>query len=326
MLGIDIGGTKCALSLGTDPETIVRKKMIPTNHDVPAITFLDHLIEECDCLVRSADAETYDLDRIGVVCGGPLDISRGMICSPPNLPGWDDIEIVSMLESQFSVPVWLQNDADASAVAEWSFGAGRNCETMVFLTFGTGMGAGLIINSRLFRGTTMSAGEVGRIRLSDPDMQAGCDGTFEGFCSGNGIARRARARARAQFEANGSGPLYCPDLESIYDVSARSVADAARSGDPDAQELFHETAVRLGEGLATILDILNPERVVIGGIYGRCLDLLEDVSRITVQELADPHSFAACDILPCALGEHVGDVAALSVAAGMLDTDRMNAS
>ena len=320
--GIDIGGTKCAITIGPDPQTVVKKKIIPTNHDVPVDVFIEHLMEETEKLIASIGGDgTPSIQRIGVVCGGPLDLKRGRICSPPNLPGWDDVEIVRILESRFNVHVLLQNDADASAVAEWSFGAGVGCATMVFLTFGTGMGAGLIINGELYRGASNSAGEVGRIRLSEPNMREGCDGTFEGYCSGNGIARRARALARIQFETTGAGPLYCPTLEGIADVSARTVADAARAADPFAVEIFEETAERLGSALATILDILNPSRIVIGGVYARCQDLLEKTTLATMKDLSDAHAYNACSVVSCGLGETVGDVAALSVATGLLQID-----
>ena len=130
---------------------------------------------------------------IGITCGGPLDSKKGLIMSPPNLPKWDKIPITKIIEDNFNVPVFLQNDANACALAEWRFGAGKGTNNMIFLTFGTGLGAGLILDGRLYAGTNNLAGEIGHIRLAK-DGPLGYDkkGSFEGFCSGAGIARLAK--------------------------------------------------------------------------------------------------------------------------------------
>ena len=154
-LGIDIGGTKCAVVLG-DENGIVKKIRFAT-------TDYHETMEN----IRAAIREMGDFDAIGISCGGPLDSKRGVILSPPNLVGWDDIHITEMLSEEFGVPAYLCNDADACALAEWKFGAGKGTENMIFLTFGTGMGAGLILNGRLYSGTNGMAGEVGHMRMNE---------------------------------------------------------------------------------------------------------------------------------------------------------------
>ena len=153
--GIDIGGTKCAVIVG-DENGIVEKIKFPT-------TNVDDTLQNIINAVEKLGAN----DAIGISCGGPLDSKRGVIMSPPNLPGWDNIEIVKMLKDRFNVPVAIANDANACAMAEWKFGAGRGCDNMVFMTFGTGLGAGLILDGKLYSGTNDMAGEVGHVRLSD---------------------------------------------------------------------------------------------------------------------------------------------------------------
>ena len=154
-IGIDIGGTKCAVTLGDSEGRIVRKiRFETTDRDSTLKKILDAVAEMGEC------------DSIGISCGGPLDEKNGIILSPPNLPGWDDVHIVDMIKERFSVPVRLMNDANACAIAEWRFGAGVGCDNMVFLTFGTGLGAGLIINGRPYSGSIGFAGEVGHIRLA----------------------------------------------------------------------------------------------------------------------------------------------------------------
>ena len=143
-IGIDIGGTKCAVVLGNERGEIVRKLRFPTQGRDET---LKRIFESADELRADRAA------AIGVSCGGPLDSRKGVILGPPNLPGWDEVPIAAMLKERFQVPANLRNDADACAVAEWRFGAGRGCKNMVFLTFGTGLGAGLILNGRLYEGT-----------------------------------------------------------------------------------------------------------------------------------------------------------------------------
>ena len=157
-IGIDIGGTKCAVVKGTvidDRIKIESKVKFPTPDKDEA---LSRIFSEVERLMPC--------NAIGISCGGPLDEERGVIMSPPNLPGWDSVPITKLLTERFGVPAYLLNDANACAVAEWKFGAGRGAENMVFLTFGTGMGAGLILNGRLYSGCCGMAGEVGHIRLS----------------------------------------------------------------------------------------------------------------------------------------------------------------
>ena len=185
LTGIDIGGTKCAVIVG-DENGIADKIKFET-------TTVDETIKNIISAVEKLGAN----DAIGISCGGPLDSKRGVIMSPPNLPGWDNIEIVKMLEEQFKVPVNIQNDANACALVEWKYGAGRGTENMIFLTFGTGLGAGLILDGRLYAGTNDMAGEVGHIRISDyGPVGYGKAGSFEGFCSGGGIAEIGRMVAR----------------------------------------------------------------------------------------------------------------------------------
>ena len=180
---------------------------------------------------------------------------------------------------------------------------------MAFLTFGTGLGAGLILDGRLYRGACGMAGELGHWRLSDYGPTGyGKEGSFEGFCSGGGICQLAetlvlRERQKGAPVSMGTVPL-----------TARSVAEAAGRGDPLALEVLDHVAHQLGRGLALLVDLLNPERIVIGSVYARCEELLRDGMLHVLAQEALPASLAACRILPAALGEHIGDCAALAIA------------
>jgi glucokinase len=255
-----------------------------------------------------------EIKAVGVSCGGPLDSRRGMILSPPNLPGWDLIDVLSPLRDHFGVPAALENDANACALAEWRWGAGRSCRNMIFLTFGTGMGAGLILDGRLYTGTNDMAGEVGHVRMAeDGPVGYGKAGSFEGFCSGSGIAGLARTMAVERMRA-GQPPSFCRTEEDLAHITAEIVANAAQLGDPLAKDVYRIVAEKLGKGLAILVDILNPERIVIGSIYARQQSLMEPLAMEWLHQEALTLSSSVCQIVPAELGESVGDLAGLSVA------------
>ncbi len=319
LAGIDIGGTKCAVCLarlaGGEPELLERLQFPTPGSPGRA---LDQLVAGLGTLLERVPDEP--LRAAGVSCGGPLDSTRGLVLSPPNLPGWDGIDVLAPFRDRWPVPAALQNDANACALAEWSWGAGRGCRSLVFLTFGTGMGAGLILDGRLYAGASDMAGEVGHVRLADDGpLGYGKRGSFEGFCSGGGIARLAQARALAAIQ-DGRPPAFCPTLAHLDEVTAEAVGLAAREGDPLALDIFDTVGRSLGRGLAVLVDVLNPERIVLGGIYGRQRALLEPVALAVLQAEAHPHALQACRVLPAGLGERVGDYAGLAVALMALES------
>lgn len=343
LAGIDIGGTKCAVSLGrvTGGEVEILEKVRFSTPTTPGETIekfirtLDELLEQlargakvavsdsglkdrgsepqaCDTKVLQ-DPDTK-LQAIGISAGGPLNSKKGLILSPPNLPGWDEIDIVSPFKNHYQVPVSLQNDANAGALAEWKWGAGQGAENMLFLTFGTGMGAGLILNGALYAGTNDLAGEVGHIRLAeDGPVGYGKAGSFEGFCSGGGIARLAEKMVCEQIIA-GNPPAFCRTWAELETITAQKVGEAAQAGDPLALEIFKIVGEKLGHGLAILMDILNPQKIVIGSIYGRQQNLLEPVVMEVLRREALRGALEQCQILPAGLGERIGDFASLSVA------------
>ena len=313
--GIDIGGTKCAISFAEDREDIEILERVafpmPDSDPQSALNHFAAVITE-----KLSQHGDWKLSATGVACGGPLDSKQGLIISPPNLPKWRNIECVRILSGLLNVPVSLQNDADACALAEWKWGAGRGCSSMVFLTFGTGMGAGIILNNSLYSGSTGIAGEVGHIRLAaDGPVGHGKAGSFEGFCSGGGIARLGRMEAEKAI-AKGSPPLFCQSPEELPLITAKSIADAMKNGDALAGEIYTTVGSYLGRGLSVIIDILNPERIILGGIYMRDQNLLEAPMREQIEKEALASSASNCLILPAGLGERIGDFASICVGFG----------
>lgn len=311
ILGFDIGGTKCAVTTARwDGETIrlLKKDACPTDLSITPEQMLDKLIAMADALLDGRP------DAIGVSCGGPLSSQTGTILGPPNLPGWDNVPVVKLLEAHYGVSVTLQNDANACAVAEWKFGAGKGCRNMVFLTFGTGLGAGLILNGQLYCGTNDNAGEVGHIRLAPSGpVGYGKAGSFEGFCSGGGLSQLGYLLAVEKLK-QGICPSYFQEGMTQKEVTAKAIAEAAFAGDETAREVYRICGEHLGKGLSVIIDILNPERIIIGSIFTRSRELLmEEMAAVIAREALSPAA-SCCRILPAALGESIGDYAAIATA------------
>jgi glucokinase len=291
--GVDIGGTKTAVVLSAAMPEIVARREFPTRPEdgpSPAIALIKRHLRE---MLAEADGA---LDAIGVSCGGPLDRTAGLIQSPPNLATWSDVGITSILGDEFGVPCYLENDANAGAVAEHRYGAGAGSSHMVFLTMGTGLGAGIVIDGRLYRGATECAGEIGHVRLTARGpVGYNKAGSVEGWASGGGIAQQAAAA--------GLGAR-----------TAREVAQAAAQGNRTALRIVRTAGRKLGCALSILIDVLNPERIVIGGLAMRMGEAILGPAREVIRREALPEGARGCTIVPAALGEKIGDLAALCVA------------
>ncbi len=328
ILGIDIGGTKCAVILGrwnNSPKaeanaagleeiSVVDKVKFSTCVERGVEYSLQRIYESIEAVLNKNNLKNEDIYSIGISCGGPLDSRRGVIMSPPNLYGWDDIKIVELLEQRFGIKTRLQNDANACGLAEWNFGAAKGCENAVFLTFGTGMGAGLILGGRLYSGTNDMAGEAGHIRLEgNGPVGYGKSGSFEGFCSGGGIAQLARVKVLEQLQM-GKKVSFCNGPEELEKLDAKIVGDAAEAGDALAKEIYEICGEYLGRGLSILIDLLNPEVIVIGSMFARSRDLLWPAASRAIERESLSLSNSVCKIVPAGLGEKIGDLAALAVA------------
>lgn len=311
VLGFDIGGTKCAVitaEVENGDIRILRKEKCDTLLSISPEEMISKLIAMADSILPATP------DAIGISCGGPLDSKRGVIMSPPNLPGWDNVEIVKQIEAHYGVKPKLQNDANACAMAEWKFGAGKGYDNVIFLTFGTGLGAGLILDGKLYSGTNDNAGELGHIRLDRfGPVGYGKAGSFEGFCSGGGIAQLGYTKALEKAQM-GEYPLYFQKGMTSEDISAKSIAEAADKGDETAIEVYNICGEYLGRGLSVVIDILNPQVIVLGSIFARSHHLLWKSTEEIIKKEALPLSAGCCQVVPAKLGESIGDYAAIATA------------
>lgn len=304
IIGLDVGGTKTAIVEGSARAEILQRLEMateahrPFDETFPRIT---GLMKKTIDAARRANRESL---AISVSIGGPLKIAEGVLIDPPHLPGWHGVRLKERLAEEFpNLPVFVEHDGNAGALAEFHFGVGRGRDDLrhlVFLTFGTGLGAGLIVNGQVLRGATDTAGEVGHLRLAwEGPVGFGKAGSWEGFASGKGLVELA---AR----------MY-PDRWSretpISEVVAAMLAD-----DAEALEVAAEAGKWMGRGMALLVDTLNPQMIALGSLAVALGDRVLASARRTLAEEALPQAVAACEIVPARLGRRIGDVAALMAA------------
>ena len=321
VLGVDVGGTKLSTVLATRDGNLLHKIRLPTEEKRGPEFGVPRLISMLHQTLQATQASRTDVVGIGVACGSPMDAARGVILGPPNLQSWNPVPIKEILEAEFDLYTQLENDANAGALAECLFGAGKGKRNIIYMTMGTGIGGGVILEQRLYRGTNGNAGEVGHMRVvsqGGPLCGCGKHGCLESFCSGPAIARRTKEALASETDSA------IMDLAGSTDaVTAEHVFRAARQGDTLALHLVDETAHHLGVGLANIIQILNPQIIVLGTIATEQGDFFLDRVRRVVRAETWPQLSEVVQILPSPLGAKVGDYAAISVILQNLAGDRV---
>src|ERR1700691_4292419 len=304
LIGLDIGGSKIACVEGTHSGEILQRLEIPTvatRAFDETLPLLLEMVQQQRTLAREAGREIVALS---VAVGGPLQIEQGVLLNPPHLPGWHNVRLKQRLaEALPDLPVCIEHDGNAGALAEFHFGAGRSrpdIRHLIFLTFGTGLGAGLIIDGRILHGASDTAGEIGHWRLARQGPPGyGKQGSWEGFASGAGLVQLARQMFPRRWDSQ---------------TPIRELANTMLSDDPDALSVAAAAGRRMGQGLALLIDALNPQLIVLGSLAVLLGDRVLGPARQVVAREALPQAAAACQIVPAALGAGIGDVAALMAA------------
>jgi glucokinase len=298
---IDLGGSKI-LSLIAQPDGVrLGEDRRPTDAQEGPEAVLARMVASVERALANAGATRDDLAALGVCSPGPCDIEAGVIPESPNLPGWRDVPISRHLEDKLGVPAVLENDATAAALGEHVFGAGRGCRHMVYITVSTGIGGGLIIDGKLYRGASGNAGEIGHITIDPegPPCGSGHRGCVEAFASGAALAAQGE-----DLIARGASPLLARLVEDESVVTGGTVARAAEQGDPEARRLVERAGYYLGIGLAAYVNMLNPEVIVIGGGLAKVGDLLLGPARAEMESRAFPESLAPLRLESAELGDY----------------------
>jgi glucokinase len=316
VLSLDIGGTKLAAGVVTGDGRVLARSVIASQAgDGPAAMLERHIALGRE-LVADSGIPWTSIAAVGVACGGPLDPWSGTILSPPNLPGWDRVPVAAIVAEALGLPTYVDNDANGGALAEWWFGAGHelHVDDLIYLTISTGVGGGIILDGRLYRGVTGNAGELGHLTVSYDGRPCGCGrrGCLEAYASGTSIAARAT-------DALASGEPSV--LREVDIVTARDVADAAARQDPLASRVWEETIGILGSAIANIIDIFDPSLIVLGGGVTRSTAPFVEPVRRLAKKLAYGPAADSAEIVAAGLGEQ-HDV----LSAAVIALDRLAAS
>lgn len=306
-LAVDLGGTELRAALVDETGRILASRSTATLAKAGPSAVVGQILAVVEAL--RATGPSRPLIGLGIGAPGPLDPVAGVAIAPPTLAGWRDVPLAALLEERLRLPVRLENDANAAALGEWRFGAGRDTASMVFVTVSTGIGGGVIADGRLLRGRRGLAAEVGHMTIADHSEEpcfCGVRGCWESLASGSALDRRA-----ARLAAAGEAPLL-RSLAGDGPVTSRHVAEAARQGDAPAWLLLADEARWLGIGIVNLLHLYSPERVVVGGGLGSALDLLQDGIGRVVRDRAMP-AYRDVPILPAQRGTQAGLVGAASL-------------
>jgi glucokinase len=306
--GIDLGATKILSVVVTHGGKLLAEDLRPTGGADGPEAVIASMIASLRHAI--ADAGNPKLDAIGVDAPGPVDYTQGLVTSPPNLPGWHNVPLASIIAKEFGVPCVLENDANAAAVSEHRWGAGRGSRHMLFLTVSSGVGGGIIIDGELYRGTSGAAGEVGHMTINARGARCHCGrrGCLEMYASGVGIARIARRLVARRPDS------LLARLAREQPLTAKLVHDAADQGDDEARKLIANAGEALGVGLGSLINIFNPQVIVLDGSLTKMPDLYLGPAREAAQRESFAQSWSDVRIVVGDLGDRAPALGAAAIA------------
>lgn len=308
VLAVDLGGTKIIVALISNRGEILASESCPTLADEGPGSVIKRIFAAIDHLLTLKNISSSQLNSISIAAAGGIDMEKGIITISPNLPGWTNISLRSIVEKKYKTNVFLLNDANAAALGEHRFGAGKGANNLIYITVSTGIGGGIIIDGRLYSGASGGAGEVGHMTIdaNGPVCNCGNIGCWETLASGTALAKEVIRRINA-----GEKSLLTEMVEGkIENITAKEVSLAAQNGDRLASEVVARVVNYLGTGMVNLVNILNPEIIIVGGGMSKMGGLLFDPLRQIVRERAFKLSAQAVRIVPAQLGDDAGVIGA----------------
>lgn len=310
-IGIDVGGTNVKIALVDNNGKIIYSNTVPTYAQMGYEYTVNNIKQAIRDLMKETNTDSKSIDAIGFDFPGQVDYKTGVVKLAPNIPGWVNVPIAQMIEEEFHIPTKIDNDVRCAALGEMKFGAGRGCENFICITVGTGIGSGIVINGQLVRGAANAAGEIGHIKLQmngGPICGCGDTGCLEAFASGPSIV------AMAQEYLKGGKSTKYREMAADSEITPYIVAKAAEAGDPVAKRIFEIVGTYIGMGIVSVINLLNPEKVIIGGGVAESGDLLLDPIRKTVKERAMVVAGNSVEIVRAELGNSAGVIGASMLA------------
>ena len=313
-IGIDVGGTNVKIALVDGEGKIIYSNSVPTYAQMGYEYTVNNIKQAIRDLMKETNTDAKEIEGIGFDFPGQVDYKTGVVKLAPNIPGWVNVPIAQMIEEEFNIPTRIDNDVRCAALGELKFGAGKGCENFVCITVGTGIGSGLVINGQLVRGTANAAGEIGHIKLQmngGPICGCGDTGCLEAFASGPSIVAMAQ-----EYLKGGKSTKFREMAGADGEITPYIVAKAAEAGDPVAKRIFEIVGTYIGMGLVSVINLLNPEKVIIGGGVAAAGDLLLDPIRKTIKERAMVVAGNSVEIVPAELGNSAGVIGASMLVEG----------
>ncbi len=305
-IGVDVGGTNIKVALVDKTGSIAYSDTVPTRAEMGYEYTISNIIKAIQNLMKESKAAKESIEGIGFGFPGQIDCDNGIVRLAPNIPGWVDIPIADIVSKEFDIPVKVDNDVRCAALAELNYGAGKGAKNMICITVGTGIGSGLIINGKLVRGASNAAGEIGHIKLqinNGPICGCGDTGCLEAFASGPAIVALAE-----EYIKGGKSTKY-RELANP-DITPYIVAEAAKQGDVVAKKIFEIIGNYIGTGLASVVNLLNPEKIVIGGGVADAGDLLFAPLKEALKKRTMPIQGSAVEVVHAELGNTAGVIGA----------------
>ncbi len=312
IIGIDLGGTKISTALADSAGNITAHDYQETHAAEGMESVMGRVLDAARRVMAQAGVGTAEVAAVGLGAPGPVNVEAGILVNPPNWPGWDRVPLKRLIETELGITTFMDNDANAAALGEHRFGAGRGTRHLIYVTVSTGIGGGVIINGKLYYGACGMAGEIGHITIvpNGPLCSCGNRGCLETLSSGTSIAREARARV-----ARGV-PTLVADLADgdPKRITAKLVAEAANHGDAEAKHILSEAMNYLGIGMATLVNLFNPQLIVIGGGVTNIGEMLFGPVRRAIDHRTFPTSAQAVRVVRAELGDNAGVLGAVAVA------------
>ncbi|WP_111938202.1 ROK family protein [Clostridium paraputrificum] len=306
VIGVDLGGTKISTAISTIEGNILANVVLPTKAEEGEVAVLGRIIQSIDEVIVGSSTSIDEVEAIGIGSPGPLDAKKGIIITTPNLP-FKDYNLVQPLKEKYNIPVYLDNDANAAAIGEYMFGAGKGKESIIYFTVSTGVGGGAVLDGKVYRGHTSNALEIGHTTVNPNGPRCNCGnlGCLEAMSSGTAIAKKGKEAVSTNVETS---------LKKYDTVTSYEVFKEAEAGDEVAKDIIDNALTYLGIGVANAIATFDPEMIIIGGGVSKAGDIVFDTVKKVVNKRCFKSMAESCEIVPAGLGSDAGVVGAVALA------------
>lgn len=306
VIGVDLGGTKISTAISTIEGNILANVVLPTKAEEGEVAVLGRIVQSIDEVIVGSSTSIDEVEAIGIGSPGPLDAKKGIIITTPNLP-FKDYNLVQPLKEKYNIPVYLDNDANAAAIGEYMFGAGKGKESIIYFTVSTGVGGGAVLDGKVYRGHTSNALEIGHTTVDPNGPRCNCGnlGCLEAMSSGTAIAKKGKEAVSTNVETS---------LKKYDTITSYEVFKEAEAGDEVAKDIIDNALTYLGIGVANAIATFDPEMIIIGGGVSKAGDIVFDTVKKVVNKRCFKSMAESCEIVPAGLGSDAGVVGAVALA------------